>query len=107
MRDGMYGCSGEAVRLARDFGYLCETEFPARQTAEYMARQHSDPADIANRKQMILAAKYVIFTRFSGVCYEKKLNCFSILCQNINDDDLLLNTFRFTQSLNGRHLVQT
>jgi len=49
--------AGEAVRLARDFGYLCETEFPARQTAEYMARQHSDPAELANRKQMILAAK--------------------------------------------------
>jgi len=50
-------CTGEAVRLARDFGYLCETEFPARQTAEYMARQHSDPSELSNRKQMILAAK--------------------------------------------------
>jgi len=49
--------AGEAVRLARDFGYLCETEFPARQTAEYMARQHGDPAELSNRKQMILAAK--------------------------------------------------
>jgi hypothetical protein len=49
--------AGEAVRLARDFAYLCETEFPARQTAEYMARQHSDPAELPHRKQMILAAK--------------------------------------------------
>jgi len=47
------------VRLARDFGYLCETEFPARQTAEYMARQHSDPTELSTRKQMILAAKSV------------------------------------------------
>ena len=49
--------SGEAVRLARDYGYLCETEFPARQAAEFMARQHSDPAELPHRKQMLLAAK--------------------------------------------------
>lgn len=51
---------GEAVRLARDFGYLCETEFPARQTAEYIARQHSDPAEQPHRKQMILATKQLV-----------------------------------------------
>ena len=57
----MYYCAaGEAVRLARDFGYLCETEFPARQAAEYCFRQHcaSDPTDYAHRKQILLAAKY-------------------------------------------------
>ena len=48
---------GEAVRLARDYGYLCETEFPARQSAEYLARQHSDPSEQQSRKNMILAAK--------------------------------------------------
>ena len=45
------------MRLARDYGYLCETEFPARQTAEYIARQHSDPAEQHQRKNMILATK--------------------------------------------------
>lgn len=50
--------TGEAVRLARDFGYLCETEFPARQAAEYSIRQHcSDPSESSHRKQMILATK--------------------------------------------------
>lgn len=50
--------TGEAVRLARDYGYLCETEFPARQCAEYNARQYSsDPADQMARKNMILATK--------------------------------------------------
>jgi len=51
--------TGEAVRLARDFGYLCETEFPARQAAEYCFRQHcaADPIDYAHRKQILLAAK--------------------------------------------------
>ena len=48
--------------MARDFGYLCETEFPARQAAEYCSRQHcsADPADHAHRKQILLAAKLVI-----------------------------------------------
>ena len=50
--------AGEAVRLARDFSYLCETEFPARQAAEYVAKQQqSDAVDSAHRKQMALAAK--------------------------------------------------
>ena len=49
---------GEAVRLARDFSYLCETEFPARQAAEYVAKQQqSDVIDSSHRKQMVLAAK--------------------------------------------------
>jgi hypothetical protein len=52
--------SGEAIRLARDFGYLCETEFPSRQCAEYNTRQYSDPTDQMTRKNMILATKYVL-----------------------------------------------
>ena len=34
---------GEAIHLARDFGYVCETEFPARQvsfqTQQYLAKK--------------------------------------------------------------------
>jgi len=48
---------GEAVRLARDFSYLCETEFPTRQAAEYVVRQNPDSVDPPHRKQMALAAK--------------------------------------------------
>lgn len=48
---------GEAVRLARDYGYLCETEFPGRQCAEYNCRQYTEPSEIQSRKQMILASK--------------------------------------------------
>jgi len=51
------GCSGEALRLARDFSYLCETEFPARQVAEHVVRQNADTIDPPRRKQMALAAK--------------------------------------------------
>ncbi|KAK8381471.1 hypothetical protein O3P69_018504 [Scylla paramamosain] len=50
---------GEAIHLARDFGYVCETEFPARQIAEYLCRQHSDPAEQYRRKDLILATKQI------------------------------------------------
>jgi len=58
-----YCIAGEAVRLARDFGYLCETEFPARHAAEYCFRQHctTDPTDYAHRKQILIAAKLDIY----------------------------------------------
>ena len=48
---------GEAIHLARDFGYICETEFPARQVAEYLSRQHSDPTDTYRRKELLYATK--------------------------------------------------
>jgi len=47
---------GEAIHLARDFGYVCETEFPARQVAEHLSRQQ---ADGYRRKDIIVAAKFV------------------------------------------------
>merc|ERR1712038_2107248 len=50
---------GEAIHLARDFGYVCESEFPARQVAEYMCRQHTDPAEMYRRKELILATKVI------------------------------------------------
>ncbi|XP_013408012.1 transcription factor AP-2-beta isoform X3 [Lingula anatina] len=53
-------CEGEAIRLARDFGYLCETEFPARQCGEYVARQTTDPSDCHNRRNMVLASRQIL-----------------------------------------------
>ncbi|KAJ8272902.1 hypothetical protein GJAV_G00094790 [Gymnothorax javanicus] len=50
---------GEAIHLARDFGYVCETEFPAKAVAEYMNRQHSDPNEQVQRKNMLLATKQI------------------------------------------------
>lgn len=44
---------GEAIHLARDFGYVCETEFPARQVAEYLSRQHSEPHETYRRKELL------------------------------------------------------
>lgn len=49
--------SGEAVHLARDFGYVCETEFPAKAIAEYLGRSHIERNEVNSRKNMLLAAK--------------------------------------------------
>ena len=49
--------SGEALHLARDFGYTCETEFPTKAVGEHLARQHSEPKEQAARKKMVLATK--------------------------------------------------
>ena len=48
---------GEAIHLARDFGYVCETEFPARPVAEYLTRQASDPTELYRRKELLYATK--------------------------------------------------
>lgn len=50
---------GEAIHLARDFGYVCETEFPARQVAEYLSRQYSEPQESYRRKELLLNTKQV------------------------------------------------
>ena len=47
---------GEAIHLARDFSYVCETEFPARPVAEYLARQHQD---VYRWRDLVAAAKSV------------------------------------------------
>ena len=55
---------GEALHLARDFGYVCESEFPARQVAEYLSRQHTDPTDMYRRKELLYATRYVQLFNF-------------------------------------------
>lgn len=54
----MFRCSGEAIHLARDFTYVCETEFPAKQCAEYVCRHAvHDVQELTRRRDMILATK--------------------------------------------------
>merc|ERR1712197_167194 len=48
---------GEAIHLARDFGYVCETEFPARPVAEYLARQSADTGEVLRRKELLVAPR--------------------------------------------------
>ena len=47
--------AGEAIHLARDFGYVCETEFPAKAVAEYLCSR--DSSDQYRRKELVLATK--------------------------------------------------
>jgi len=56
--------AGEAIHLARDFGYVCETEFPAKQVGEYLCRQtaatggaDSGSAELYRRRELVLAAR--------------------------------------------------
>ena len=49
--------AGEAIHLARDFGYVCETEFPARQVAEYLTGRAQGIAEQCRRKELLLATK--------------------------------------------------
>ncbi|KAK3085640.1 hypothetical protein FSP39_006503 [Pinctada imbricata] len=53
---------GESVRLARDYGYVCETEFPTKQCAEYNGRQYGTTTQQEKmaRKNSILAAKQIL-----------------------------------------------
>ncbi|XP_029946923.1 transcription factor AP-2-beta-like [Salarias fasciatus] len=58
--DGLQGLAvGEAVHLARDFGYVCETEFPQRPSPKYLGRPHVERNDVNSRKNMLLAAKQI------------------------------------------------
>ncbi|KAB0355063.1 hypothetical protein FD755_022522 [Muntiacus reevesi] len=50
---------GEALHLARDFGYTCETEFPAKAVGEHLARQHMEQKEQTARKKMILATNLI------------------------------------------------
>lgn len=56
----IYVQTAEAVHLARDFGYVCETEFPARALAEYLARQYAEH-DARRRRDLLQATKQVRF----------------------------------------------
>ncbi|OTF79047.1 transcription factor AP-2-beta-like protein [Euroglyphus maynei] len=51
---------GEALHLARDFAYVCDTEFPAKQMAEYLCRNNSEPAEIYRRKELVLSTKQLL-----------------------------------------------
>merc|ERR1719180_570473 len=50
---------GEAIHLARDFGYVCETEFPAKQVAEYLTGRSGSSAENYRRKELLYASKII------------------------------------------------
>jgi len=50
---------GEAIHLARDFGYVCESEFPAKQVAEFLTGRAADVSEQYRRKELLLATRLV------------------------------------------------
>ncbi len=73
---------GEAMHLARDFNFVCENEFPSKQSAEYVAKRHSDTPEIESRKSMLIATKYAVSPTCLP-CKQSSKNCnncfFSVL----------------------------
>jgi len=48
---------GEAIHLAKDFGIVCESEFPARPVAEYLNRGHED---LVHRRELVYNTQTII-----------------------------------------------
>ncbi|KAK4474475.1 hypothetical protein MN116_001626 [Schistosoma mekongi] len=53
---------GEAIRMARDFSYLCENEFPHRICAEYLSRTINgcDSSDIQKKRNQVISTKQML-----------------------------------------------
>jgi hypothetical protein len=53
---------GEALQLAQDYEYLCQSEFPAKACAQYCCKEYrsSDPQENIARKNMVLATKQIL-----------------------------------------------
>ncbi|CAH8656598.1 unnamed protein product [Heterobilharzia americana] len=53
---------GEAIRMARDFSYLCENEFPHRVCAEYLSRNLNgcDSSDVQKRRNQVISTKQLL-----------------------------------------------
>ncbi|XP_046338697.2 transcription factor AP-2-alpha-like [Haliotis rufescens] len=50
---------GETIQLAKDYSYICETEFPSKQCAEYNLQRYSDHND-HNRRNRVMATKQLL-----------------------------------------------
>ncbi|XP_055906419.1 transcription factor AP-2-epsilon isoform X3 [Eupeodes corollae] len=50
---------GEATHLAKDFQFVCETEFPARQLAEYIVRHQTEPQESYRRKELLMHSQQI------------------------------------------------
>lgn len=80
--------------MARDFGYVCETEFPSRQVAEYLLRQHTEPQETYRRKELLLNTKQVRIEFIIFFCITSIILIFSKLFQVTKELMDLLNQDR-------------
>jgi len=51
---------GEAIHLARDFGFLCETEFPGKALAEYSCNKYISFEEKCRRKELLYGSKLIL-----------------------------------------------
>nr|CAH8873382.1 unnamed protein product [Trichobilharzia regenti] len=53
---------GEAIRMARDFSYLCENEFPHRVCAEYLLRNSNgcDSSEVQKKRNQVISTKQLL-----------------------------------------------
>ena len=51
--------------MARDFGYVCESEFPAKQVAEFLTGRAADVSEQYRRKELLLATRSESYLQLS------------------------------------------
>ncbi|XP_022254450.1 transcription factor AP-2-epsilon-like, partial [Limulus polyphemus] len=91
---------GEAIHLARDFGYVCETEFPSRQVAEFLSRNHSDPTEMYRRKELLLASKQTL-KEFSDLLNQDRSPLCNTRPQSILDPNIQRHLTHFSLITHG------
>ncbi|XP_076329727.1 transcription factor AP-2-epsilon-like isoform X2 [Tachypleus tridentatus] len=91
---------GEAIHLARDFGYVCETEFPSRQVAEFLSRNHSDPTEMYRRKELLLASKQTL-KEFSDLLNQDRSPLCNTRPQSILDPSIQRHLTHFSLITHG------
>ncbi|XP_062621479.1 transcription factor AP-2-epsilon-like [Saccostrea cucullata] len=93
---------GEAIRLARDFGYLCETEFPSRQCAKYNVTKYRSniPEEQMARKNMIIASKQIL-KEFMDILNQDRSPIGNSRPQNILEPEIQNPLTRFSMICHG------
>ena len=85
--------------MARDFGYVCESEFPSRQMAEYVNR-HTEPSDLYRRKEIFMTTKGVI-KEFVDVLNQDRSPLVNTKPQSILDPNIQRNLTHFSLITHG------
>ena len=98
----IFPSTGEAIHMARDFGYVCETEFPSRQVAEYINRQHQgqDVSELYRRKELVNSTKMII-KEFVDLLNQDRSPLCNTKPQNILDPSIQRNLTHFSLITHG------
>ena len=86
--------------MARDFGYVCETEFPSRQVAEYVNRGHQDVSELYRRKELVNSTK-IIIKEFVDLLNQDRSPLCNTKPQNILEPSIQRNLTHFSLITHG------